>query len=317
MKKELYLYSQIYSFVAEDLISQMEECGNESDITMRINSGGGDVFATFGLMAKIQERKGKTNMKVDGIAASAAAILLCFADHCECLDTSTIMLHRAIGNTSTPEDVALVDKINASLRTQLENKIDGKVLKAIKGVSIKNLFEDEKRVDLFLTASEAKQIGLVDKINKLSIKEIKAYSERAFAVAAHFNPTAQTETEATKTTIKMTLEKIKAEHPELFAQIVALGVAQEKDRVEAILVFNELDPVAVKAAIAGGKQLSQKEISEFTLKAISANSLKDIKKDAAGNVITAEVENTTTLTEKEKTVLAFEKELRVKMGLKN
>lgn len=320
MAKELYLYNQIYSYSAQNIIAQIEECKNEDDITIRINSGGGDVFATFGMMAKVQERAGKTTMKVDGIAASAAAMFLCFADRVECLDTSTIMLHRAEGDTSTPEDKKLVDDINASLRSQLESKLDGKKLKELKNTSIKNLFEDEKRLDLFLTASEAKQIGLVDKINKLSVKESKALNERIFAIAAAFNPESQ-DPIIPKTPITMTLEEIKAKHPELYAQIFALGVSQEKDRIEAILVFNDIDAVATKAIIASGKPIGQKEMSEFTLKAISKNSLDAVKKDSAGNVITdeaaiAEEAKKAGKTPEQIADAAFEKELRAKMGLK-
>jgi hypothetical protein len=76
----------------------------------------------------------------------------------------------------------------------------------------------------------------------------------------------------------MNLEKLKAEHPAIYAEAVAIGVkqgiAEEKDRVEACLVFNEVDPAGVKAAIEAGKPLSQKQMADFSLKALSKNQLK-------------------------------------------
>lgn len=305
MAKELYLYSQIYDFVAENIISQMEDSGDGSDITMRMNSGGGDVFAGWGIIAKINERKGKTNMKVDGIAASMTAIILCFADYSECLDTSTIMLHRAIGDTSTTEGKTLVDNVNASLREKLNNKIDAKKLKELKGISIKNLFEDETRIDLFLTAKEAKAIGLIDKINTLSIKEAKAVTERMYAIAAAYTPELEVKSELIKNPITMTIEKLKAENPAVYAEVIALGVAQERDRVESYLVFNELDPTAVTAGIKGGKPLTQTQMAEFSLKALAKPVVAAIKKDAAGNVVTEEV--ITAKTEKELKIAEFDK----------
>ncbi len=312
MAKELYLYSNIYNFVAEDLMQRMEDAGDNIDITLRINSGGGDVMAGYGIMAKIQERTGKTNMKVDGVAASFAAQLLLFGDDVECLNTSTFMLHRAAGDTSTAEGKALVDKVNADLRKQLTARINDAKLQELKGVSIKNLFEDEKRIDLFLTAAEAKKIGLVNKVNTLSPVEAKAVSERMFAIAAMFTIPAQVQ--EPNTPIKMTIEKIKAEHPDVFAQIVAIGVSKEKERVEACLVFNHLDAAGVTAAIKSGNPLSQVQMAEFALKAMSPAKVAAVAAGATGTVVTDEV--TPEATAKEKEISEFAKATYNSFGLK-
>lgn len=307
MAKELYLYSPIYDFVAENLISQLEENTNE-DITLRMNTPGGEVFAGWGVIAKMQEHKGKITVKIDGAVMSMGAVILPFADKVEALDVSTIMLHRASMYIENDADQVLLDTVNASLRAKLESKIDVKKLKELKGVSIKNLFEDEKRIDLFLTAKEAKAIGLIDKINTINPKELKAFNEKMFSIAAKHEPI------TTLNPIKMTIEKLKAENPDVFAQILALGVAQEKDRVEAILVFNEIDPVAVKAAVEGGKNLTQKQMADFALKAMSVKTLEAIKKDSEGNIITDET--STVKTEKENTLADFEKSLDASLKLK-
>lgn len=310
MSKELYLYSPIYNFVAQDLISAMED--TNEDIVMRVNSPGGDVFAGWGIAAKMIEHTGKITIKVDGAAMSMGAALLVFADKVEALDVSTIMLHRASMYISKPEDQVFLDKVNAGLRAKLETKIDGKKLKELKGVSIKNLFEDETRLDLFLSAKEAKQIGLVDKINVLTPNELTAFNNKMFAVAAEHTPENPLPTQKNN---KMTLEKLKAEHPELYNQIFALGVAQEKDRVEACLVFNEIDPVAVKAAIEGGKPLTQKQMSEFSLKALSGKTLASVQADSAKPLTTAEVEGKEK-TDKEKQLSDFEAIAKKDLGVK-
>lgn len=309
MQKEIYLYSPIYDFVAENIISQMEECGNE-DMVMRMNTPGGSVLAGWGIIAKMQECKGKCKIKVDGAAMSMGAYMLPFADTVECLDVSQIMLHRASMQCDTPEDKAFLDTVNSNLRTKLSAKIDGKKLKELKGVSIKDLFEKEEVIDLHLSAKEAKAIGLVDKINSVNPKELKAFNDKFYSVAAE----QKTIIEKINTKIIMTIEKLKAENPDVYAQVLALGIAQEKDRVEACLAFNEIDPVGVKAAIESGKNLSQKQMSEFSLKAMSVKTLEAVKKDSPGAITTDEV--TAEKTEKENAIAAFEKSLNAKLKLK-
>jgi ATP-dependent protease ClpP protease subunit len=313
MPKELYLYSPVYDFVAQDLISKMEEAGDE-DVTMRINSPGGSVFSGWGIIAKMQERKGKTNIKVDGAAMSMAAFIPLFADHVEALDTSTFMLHRAAMYVETPEDQAVLDKVNKNLRSKMETKLDSDALKSISGYSIKDLFENEKRIDLFLTAKEAKQIGLVDKINKVSPKELAAFNEKFYSLAAKSESDTTTQTNKSKTN-KMTLAQLKAEHLELFNEVVAIGVAAEKDRVEACLVFNDIDPKGVKAAIEGGKPLTEKQKAEFGLKAMGAAALKNISADSEGKELTTEEITAKNKTAKEQQIAEFNKELFGHLGL--
>ena len=94
MAKELYLYSTIYDFVAERLIAEMEAVKGE-DITLRVNTPGGNIFAGWGIIAKMQEHEGKVKIKADGMAGSFGLYMLAFADEVEALDMTTGLLHRA------------------------------------------------------------------------------------------------------------------------------------------------------------------------------------------------------------------------------
>ncbi len=309
MAKELYLYSQIYDFVAESLISQMEDNQGE-DLTIRSCSPGGSVFAGWGIIAKMQEHEGKLKIKADGLVASMALYMLLFCDDVECLDVTTFVLHRADMYVGDPDDQAFLDGINATLKDKLTAKIDTKKLKELKGVSIKDIFNPEgERVDVRLTASEAKQIGLVKTVKKMTP-----------AVAAEwlkFSPAAHTPTPIHKPNPiikKMTKDEFKIAHPAAYAEIFNEGVAHEKDRVEACLVYNDIDPVAVKAAIESGKPLTQKQMSEFSLKAMSKPALDAVKKDAAGNIITEEA--TAVTTEKQKELDAFSKAVNANCNIK-
>lgn len=315
MSKELYLYSPIVDFTAENLISQMEEEGNDQDITIRMSTGGGSVYAGWGIAAKMTERKGKTTIKVDGAAMSMGAALCLFADNVQCLDVSTFMLHRADMYVEDATEQDLLDKINSGIRAKMEAKIDSKKLKEIKGVSIKNLFEDDKRIDLFLTAKEAKDIGLVNKINKVDPKEVKAFNERLMQVTAKYTQPISEIIIEPKKIINMDILKFKAEFPALYAEVLALGVAQEKDRVESILIWSEVDPKMVSETIESGKELSAKQMSELVFKKNSPDILAKLAGAAAPAVTTATPE-AIAKTEKEKNIESFTSELRAKVGLK-
>ena len=165
MAKELYLYSPIYDFVVESLVSQLEEnMGNE--VCIRANTPGGDVFAGYALCAKMQEH-GNVTVKVDGNANSIGSMALLYAKKVECLDVTTFVLHRADMYVSTPEQQTFLDKINKDLKSKYLQRFDKESFKEVTGVSIDEMFNPEKRIDIVLDAKQAKRIGLIQKINKL------------------------------------------------------------------------------------------------------------------------------------------------------
>lgn len=298
MPKEIYLYSPVYDFVAQDLISAMNE--NTEELTMRVNSPGGSVFANYGICAKMQEH-GNVNIKVDGAAMSSAANLLPYAKSVECLDVSTFLLHRADMYVESESDKAFLARINKDLRVKLLARVDAVIFKEVTGFSIDEMFDSEKRIDITLDAKQAKKIGLVQKINKLTPSEVEAFNSKMLFNIAAYNDNKNQQKQKT-----MTIDTLKAEHPALFAQVVALGVEKEKDRVEACLAFIDVDAKGAIEAINSGKDLSQKQMAEFAVKAMSKKSLTDLAAESNKGIATTEV----TETEKDakaKAIEAFEK----------
>lgn len=302
MAKELYLYSPIFTDVAESLISQLEE-NMGSDVVLRVNSPGGSVFAGWGIIAKMKEQS-SVSIKIDGIAASMAAFMLIFAKSVEVLDTSKIMIHRADMIVANPEEQALLDSINAEMESKLASKIDEVAFKKITGYTISEIFTAEKRIDVWLNAKEAKAIGLVNKINVINPQEITAFNEKFFGIAAISTPV-NNQNQNT-----MNIEKLKAEHPELFASVIALGVAKEKDRVQAWMAYVDIDAKTVSEGIEAGHAPSLKEQAELNRKAMSADAIKALEKGSAAATTTTEVV-ATEATELEK----FEAQIDKNLGL--
>lgn len=309
MAKELYLYSGIYDFTAESLISSIEEAKDE-DITIRINSPGGSVFAGWGIASKMSEHKGVVNVKVDGIAASMSGVILLFADNVEVNDVTKIMLHKASMPVSSDEDRDFLRSINDQVKAKLKSKIDSSKLNEIKGITVDKLFSEGERVDLWLTAKEAKSIGLVDKIVKLTVSEAKALDNKLYNVAASTeNITKENKTEKP---IKMDFKQLKAEHPELYAQAVAEGVSQERARVEAWAEWMEIDSEGAKAGIDSGKAMTMKDVSAFSKKMNAASTLASIEAESekTPSASTNPVEN-----EEPTAAEKLQAELNAKLGL--
>lgn len=315
--KEILLYSSFFSFISEMFINEVEEAKDE-DITVRINSPGGDVLAAWGMIAKLREHEGNVSIKVDGQAVSMAAYFLLFFNDVEALDLSRFTLHRAsLFNESqrSEADVIELKEINKQLRTAMEAKLDIPKFEKLAGVTMDEFFEGKNVVDVNFNAKNAKKIKLIKNITNLAPEQIKALGEK-FA-AYHGKQTVNEPPEPPKPTEKMTLAEFKAENPALYGQIFNDGVIQgkkvEKDRAGAWMAFVDVDSKVVAEGIKGDENLSQTDMAEFSKKAMSAEALKKIEGGNAGDAPTEEPG--TEPSEKEKAKAQFEKEVKVGLGL--
>lgn len=228
-----------------------------------------------------------------------AAMMLCYADEVECLDVSEIMFHRAaypewIEADSRYMTQAMWDDLkrtNDKLRAAMEARMDVAKFESITGVTLDQLFDTATRIDVTLTAEQAKEIGLVNKVNKIT-PELQAFVEEntSVAIAAmaaegkipaapKYTPVLPTPptTSTTHKTKNMTLAELKAQHPEAYAAAVQEGTTQERDRVASWMEFADIDAAAVKAGIEAGTELSRKDYAAFTRKGIEKAALGKIE----------------------------------------
>lgn len=74
------------------------ECLGGRDVTVRINSGGGDVFAAHAIHNQLVSYKGRVTVVIDGLAASAATIIAVAGDRIIMPSNALFMIHNpAIG----------------------------------------------------------------------------------------------------------------------------------------------------------------------------------------------------------------------------
>lgn len=135
-----------------------EELSRHSgNITVRINSPGGDVFAGVAIYNMLAEHSGEVTVKVDGLAASIASLIAMAGDKIVMLPGSMMMVHQpwtfAAGNADDLEEVIeSLKKIGESMtpiyatRTGLSEERVNELLKA----------------ETWMTANDAVELGFAD-----------------------------------------------------------------------------------------------------------------------------------------------------------
>jgi ClpP class serine protease len=91
---------------------------------------------------------------------------------------------------------------------------------------------------------------------------------------------------------KMTIEELKAEHPGVFAQVfdsgkaagLLVGKAEENDRVNTWLVFNDLDSKKVKDGIESGEGMKEAEKLNFLRKSQQDVLKNSLEKSSTGDL---------------------------------
>lgn len=105
----------------DDLLS------GSGDITVWINSPGGDVFAAAQIYNVLKEYSGKVTVKIDGIAASAASVVAMSGDQVLMSPVSNLMIHNpstvAIGDGDEMlRAKAMLDEVKESIINAYETK---------------------------------------------------------------------------------------------------------------------------------------------------------------------------------------------------
>lgn len=136
------------------------------DITVWINSPGGDVFAASSIYTALKEHAGKVSVKIEALAASAASIVAMAGDEILMAPTAFMMIHRAatfaVGDT---------DEMKAAAKTLDE------VDRGITGVYALRTGIDEDKIarmmqnTTWMNAASAVEMGFADGILYTETKE--------------------------------------------------------------------------------------------------------------------------------------------------
>ncbi|HRY36894.1 MAG TPA: ATP-dependent Clp endopeptidase proteolytic subunit ClpP [Candidatus Magasanikbacteria bacterium] len=160
----IFISSPIDDHVASVVIAQLLFLDNQNpdkDIKLYINSPGGSVTAGMAIYDTMQYLKSDVSTICIGMAASMAAVLLAAGKKGKrfALPNSEVMIHQVMGGM---EGQASDIKIHAERIINMKEKLN-KILSKHTGQTMSVIEKDTDR-DHFMSASEAKKYGLVDKV---------------------------------------------------------------------------------------------------------------------------------------------------------
>ena len=163
-ESELFLYGAIASetWFDDDITPEMfrnDLNQHIGDITVWINSPGGDVFAASQIYTMLKNHNGKITVKIDGIAASAASVIAMAGDETLIAPTGMLMIHNpsttAWGDKAELQKaIILLDEIKESIINAYETKTN------LSRAKIARMMDEET----WLNAKKAESLGFVDGI---------------------------------------------------------------------------------------------------------------------------------------------------------
>lgn len=154
------------SWFDDDVTPQLfkEELNSGSgNITVWINSPGGDCVAAAQIYNMLMEYKGNVTVKIDGIAASAASVIAMAGTKVLMSPVSMLMIHNpmtiAFGNAGEMEKaIAMLDEVKESIINAYEIKT------GMSRAKLSHLMDAETWMD----ANKAVELGFADDIIKRS-----------------------------------------------------------------------------------------------------------------------------------------------------
>ncbi len=162
----IFLGSAIDDGVANSIIAQLlflDSQSSKEDIKLYINSPGGVVSSALAIYDTMQYVKADVQTICVGLAASGAALLLAAGEKGRrfILPNGEVLIHQVMGGT---QGQATDIDIHAKHILKLKDKLN-KIMAKHSGQKIEKIIKDTDR-DYFMSAEEAKEYGIVDKIIK-------------------------------------------------------------------------------------------------------------------------------------------------------
>ena len=130
----------------------------EGDITVWINSPGGDVFAAAQIYNMLMDYKGNVTVKIDGLAASAASVIAMAGTEVQMSPVAMMMIHNpatiAIGDSSEMKKaIDMLDEVKESIMNAYEIKTGLSRSRISHLMDAESWFNAKKAVELALQIS--------------------------------------------------------------------------------------------------------------------------------------------------------------------
>ena len=290
---EILLYDDIANFdddkwgyiSAKGLIHKIKALGNIQNITLRINSNGGNVFQAQAMYNFLRTHPANVTVRIDGIAASAASLVAMAGNKIIMPENSFMMIHNPAGGVMGESgDMREVADILDKIRDMIANAYVARTGQ-----------EREKIISLmdaatWMTANEAHELNFCDEVEKaveitaMAVKDGIIF-KNGFGFAridenmnekfpknlATINIQNQVQTkpkeEKTEMDIKNTSD-LEREFPELVAEIRQSAINTERERLKTL---DSLNAVGREEIIAKAKYEEPKDARDVAIEILQAD----------------------------------------------
>jgi len=158
----LYEFFEVPAFSPQTVRDAIEATPEGEDLTLEINSGGGSAFAGFEMYSVLRSAERHTVAEVQSLAASAASVVMLGCDEVVASPVAQVMIHlpwmRTTGDRR--DHMASVDFLD-SVTDSILNAYVAKCGSRTDRSELRALM----RASSWLTAPEARDLGLVDRIS--------------------------------------------------------------------------------------------------------------------------------------------------------
>ena len=165
---ELLLYGDISekswwgdNVTPKQFADDLNALGTVSGISVRINSGGGDVFAAQAIGNLLEQNPAKVTAYIDGLCASAATVVACHCDRVVAANDSTYMIH--------PVKMGVFDYVDSTVLNQCISALAA-IRDNIVSLYARKTGRDKEEVAGWMdatswwTGEQAKEKGFVDEL---------------------------------------------------------------------------------------------------------------------------------------------------------
>ena len=244
----------------EGFMDDLATVKDKSRVTVKLNSCGGDLYTGIAIHNALKALPGEVNVVVEGIAASAASVIMCAGDTVTVYPGSLVMIHGVsvmLWDALNIQDMKqLMKGMDASERAVAEiyNAKTGIEVDTLRGMMTKEtwltgreaidkgfadtLKEDEK--DASVSMSFDKKVLFVNgvKHNVESFRNIPGNIPLAKVTPPAAKPGVNNNQTATAANTEggnthMTLEEMRANHPDVVAQIENAARSDEQAQAQA------------------------------------------------------------------------------------
>lgn len=276
---------------ARGLINRVKALGNVKNITLRINSIGGDVFQAQAIYSYLRTHPAQIIVRVDGLAASAASVIAMSGDKIIMPRNALMMIHNPAGGVYGEADdmrdtAEILDKVRDTIANVYVTRTG---LAREKVIAMMD-------AETWLNADEAKELSFCDEVDEALT--VAAMAEKSGIIfRSGFGFSRLDEEIASKMpagTLRLTPAKedksemeiknaseLESAYPELVSEIRDSAVKHERERLR---VLDSLTAPGREAIIARAKYEDPKDPRDIAMELLTADTantrLKDMTSDS-------------------------------------